>query len=447
MAPTEEKYKLLKRKVDTDFDIRCSIGQNLTCVCRSHTQLKEVLEDNDRLNTRLKKSKVKLGSLRREKDLLLDRLTKYEMPDSSDEDTDSLSSSGSDSDASSVSSDDGHSAKYGSRQQGDHPARWTQYDERYHGSGLSTPQSAMEVKSQGSKRSTGKKPVTKRAPVVTKTRKIQQVPMDADGKPILPVQIGIITVHALGEIVYDRKTFHNERYIYPVGYRASRPYQSMVNPEATTNYMCSVTDGGEGPRFHVVPEDSPENGIVANTATGAWTNIIKAANAIRKRDHSNSASGPDYFGFSHPTIAAIIQALPNAEKCGNYVWQNYEVIKGRGTKRVNRHLGGGGTPTPGNMTPNSHTQKNDAAGGGGGTSSTGSPTDKLDLPSENVGDGQSDMQVDQWENGSVVDEESVGGSRYTSPMDGEDGEEGGRGVDRGQRHGEEEDEEMFEEDD
>jgi len=42
---------------------------------------------------------------------------------------------------------------------------------------------------------------------------------------------------------------------------------------------------------------------------------------MRNKDHSNSASGPDYFGFTSSTIAKLIQDLPNADKCKNYRWQ------------------------------------------------------------------------------------------------------------------------------
>ncbi|KAI9098599.1 F/Y-rich N-terminus-domain-containing protein [Phlyctochytrium arcticum] len=183
-----------------------------------------------------------------------------------------------------------------------------------------------------------KKEGSKRAPVRTKLRKVQHVPLDEAGKPILPLQLGIITIYKLGEIVYDRRQFHSERYIYPVGYTVTRMYSSMIDPSKTVLYTCTITDGGDGPRFHVTPDDAPDRGVTASTATGAWTSIIRVANAIRQRDHSNSASGPDYFGFSHPTVAKLIQDLPNADKCESYVWQKFEEIKGRGTKRVNAKI-------------------------------------------------------------------------------------------------------------
>lgn len=55
-----------------------------------------------------------------------------------------------------------------------------------------------------------------------KTRRVQPIDRDEDGNPKLPQQIGVLTVLNLGTIVTDRPSFHNERYIFPVGYTVSR---------------------------------------------------------------------------------------------------------------------------------------------------------------------------------------------------------------------------------
>jgi len=104
----------------------------------------------------------------------------------------------------------------------------------------------------------------------------------------------------------------------------------MFNPDINTKYVCSILDGGEtGPKYHVVADDAPNDPIIANSATGAWTVIVRRANEIRNLERSNSASGPDYYGFTHPTVAKMIQDLPNADKCRNYVWQEFEVMQER----------------------------------------------------------------------------------------------------------------------
>lgn len=185
-------------------------------------------------------------------------------------------------------------------------------------------------------------------------RRVQPVPRGIDGQPILPVQIGILTVLSLGEIVYDRKTFHNERYLWPVGYTVQRSYQSTVHSDKSTIYKCSIIDGGTIPKFYIEAQDRNEP-IIANTATGVWTTIIKLSNKIRKREHSNSASGPDYYGFSNPTIAMLIQNLPNARKCENYVWQEFELMSKQSSKKA---VHNNKPASPINLSRNNSTENN-----------------------------------------------------------------------------------------
>ncbi|KAF9291353.1 hypothetical protein BGZ74_000389 [Mortierella antarctica] len=164
----------------------------------------------------------------------------------------------------------------------------------------------------------------KHRPGPPKVRKVLHVDRDEHGNVKLPVTIGILTILDIGHVVWDREAFHNERYIWPVGYRASRSYNSMIDPHQQTIYTCSIVDDGDAPKFQIDAEDRPGKPIIAGTATGAWTHVVKTANMIRRRDHSNSASGPDYFGFSNATIAKLIQDLPNADKCKTYVMQLFE---------------------------------------------------------------------------------------------------------------------------
>ncbi|KAG0170137.1 hypothetical protein DFQ30_002854 [Apophysomyces sp. BC1015] len=170
--------------------------------------------------------------------------------------------------------------------------------------------------------------------IAVKTRRVQPIERDDQGQPKLPQQIGVLTVLNLGKIVNDRDTFHNERYIFPVGYTVSRTYPSMVDPTSNTVITSTILDGGDGPRFHVVAADMPEQPIIANSATGAWTVVVRRSNEIRHREHSNSASGPDYYGFKHPTIAKLIQDLPGTDHLKHYVWQNFEEMEPRAAKGV-----------------------------------------------------------------------------------------------------------------
>jgi predicted SPOUT superfamily RNA methylase MTH1 len=108
----------------------------------------------------------------------------------------------------------------------------------------------------------------------------------------------------------------------------------MIDPHSNTVITSTIIDGGDAPRFHVVAADMPHEPIIANSATGAWTVVVRRSNEIRQRDHSNSASGPDYYGFKHPTIANLIQDLPGARNLKQYVWQTFEEMEPRAAKGV-----------------------------------------------------------------------------------------------------------------
>ncbi|ORY07076.1 hypothetical protein K493DRAFT_344176 [Basidiobolus meristosporus CBS 931.73] len=290
---SEEKYRKIKRK------------------------LKEVLEENDKVVDQLDKSKKQILRLRRERNLLLERIAKLEDSDSSN--ISSLSSTSSDSEG----PDDNLTRLSSAKRKFDKDTKSARQINSSKRSAPTTPVAPAPVKKRRKKRSE------------MKPRRVQQLDKDEKGNYVLPVQIGILTVINLGKVEWERDTFHNDRYIWPIGYTVRRTYSSMVDPDKQTTYVCSISDGGD---------EDQNNPIIANTATGAWTTVVKVANAIRKRDHSNSASGPDYYGFSHPTIAKMIQDLPNTDKCKNYVWQEFIVMQGRGPANRPRSLPA--TPVP-----------------------------------------------------------------------------------------------------
>ncbi|KAH8104641.1 hypothetical protein BXZ70DRAFT_887891 [Cristinia sonorae] len=158
--------------------------------------------------------------------------------------------------------------------------------------------------------------------VTTKSFSIPVVPRDKNHSPMLPLNVGIMTVLNLGSICM-REHFHTERYIFPIGYEVTRRYLSTVDPNAEVVYNCKIMDGGDGPKFQIIAADVPESPFTAGTATGAWSVVVRSANSIRNRQHSNSVSGPDFFGLGQNTIKHLIQELPGADMLKDYVWQKF----------------------------------------------------------------------------------------------------------------------------
>lgn len=159
-------------------------------------------------------------------------------------------------------------------------------------------------------------------------RLVQPIPLDSSGRPVFPIVLGGLTVYSLGEIITDRTLFHDECAIYPVGFCSTRVYASMRHPEQQCLYTCQIKDGGTGPQFEIVPEDDPQNAIVASSALTCHSNLLKViASNSSKTMAPIMPSGADFFGFSHPTIQNLIQSCPGARKCSNYRWIRFEVCR------------------------------------------------------------------------------------------------------------------------
>ncbi|CAO3599674.1 unnamed protein product [Absidia cylindrospora] len=295
----EDKYKKLKRK------------------------LRDIIKTNDAMLKQYGQTRKKIKTLTYERNLLLDNIARMEHMVSSDENSSDLLSDISDSgNDSEIDGDVKVSVKTMIKKQPEPRRRRVKKEANQHsGQDKTTVASAPPKRSKMSK-------------VQAKTRRVQPIERDESGNPKLPQQIGVLTVLKLGTIEPHREAFHNERYIFPIGYTVSRTYPSMVDPANNTVITSTIIDGGDGPRFHVEAADQKGQPIIANSATGAWTVVVRKTNEIRHRDHSNSASGPDYYGFKHPTIAKMIQDLPGAKELQHYVWQPFEEMEPRAAKGV-----------------------------------------------------------------------------------------------------------------
>ncbi|KAM6933012.1 transforming growth factor beta regulator 1 [Xenentodon cancila] len=183
------------------------------------------------------------------------------------------------------------------------------------------------------------KKISKKRKLADGSRKlVQPIPLDSSGRPVFPIVLGGLTVYSLGEIITDRMLFHDECAIYPVGFCSTRVFASMKSPEQQCLYTCQIKDGGAGPQFEIVPEEDPQNAIVASSALTCHSNLLKAiALNSSKSVRPIVPSGADFFGFSHPTIQNLIQSCPGARKCSNYRWIRFEVCR-RGDSQVPHSL-------------------------------------------------------------------------------------------------------------
>lgn len=161
-----------------------------------------------------------------------------------------------------------------------------------------------------------------------------------DGSVEMPLQFVSLTVTSLGEIVFVGEKFHSRRYIFPLGYTSKRSYYSLKDPTKKCEYIQEVIANPKNssePQFRLTCEDDALNPIVSSTPSGVWSEVLERIKpqreAIVGRTLHSTISGPEQFGFSHPIIHALIEELPNADKCAIYDRSAFFIPDARGKRK------------------------------------------------------------------------------------------------------------------
>ena len=156
--------------------------------------LRECITENEKLSLKINHLKYSNMMLRKERDLLLERLAKTN--------TDLLSS---DSEAE------------------------TEMKSKIFGKSNGIPGSSVKSTPKSKQTgSTNQTPTDFREPK-KKLRRAHYVACDESGLPILPADIGVFKLLSLGTVCI-KFGYHSEKYIYPIGYSASRYiYADLVN--------------------------------------------------------------------------------------------------------------------------------------------------------------------------------------------------------------------------
>ncbi|XP_065888716.1 transforming growth factor beta regulator 1-like [Dysidea avara] len=157
-------------------------------------------------------------------------------------------------------------------------------------------------------------------------KKIQAIPLKEDGSPVYPINLGGLQVVNLGHVIHDRPSYHTERYILPVGYCSRRSYFSIKEPASRCMYTCKILDGGENPTFEVTSEENPSQPIRGSSSSSCHAILLKAINKARGKDATNTGSGPEFFGYSHPVIVNLLQKLPDVSLCTKYKPMKFQEV-------------------------------------------------------------------------------------------------------------------------
>ena len=106
--------------------------------------------------------------------------------------------------------------------------------------------------------------------------------------------------------------------------RSTKVYFSYKEPAKHIEYTSEILSGGpRGPLFSVTASDDLDNPIQGSTATACWSTILNKVRKERTRQGlgktGTAVSGPEFFGYAMPEIAACIEGLDGADTCKNYV--------------------------------------------------------------------------------------------------------------------------------
>lgn len=132
------------------------------------------------------------------------------------------------------------------------------------------------------------------------TRKKSKPQSDIPSKPVLPIELGELTVHQLGEVT-DKVD------VCPVGFRSTRLFTDVQQPQLVCSYTCSVVDDGSNRRFEITHEKEPDKPFTGSSADETYLKLLKAIEPATEITDANGL-GSLFFGFTHPTIQAYLKA-------------------------------------------------------------------------------------------------------------------------------------------
>jgi len=146
--------------------------------------------------------------------------------------------------------------------------------------------------------------------------------------PIGPV--GGVTIECLGTVLHSpedaKKGWSNLNYILPLGFKTKKLYSKLdpanLEEKCTWTQEIKMDETEKTPLFSLTTEDGSIV-IEKKSATACWGEVLQRAKAIREQKgevaKKTAISGPEFFGYSLHSVRLMIEQLPNAEKCEEYV--------------------------------------------------------------------------------------------------------------------------------
>ena len=140
------------------------------------------------------------------------------------------------------------------------------------------------------------------------------------------LRIGSMTFLNVGQLLpHQLHTFHNEEFIFPIGYKIMRYYWSFRNVNKRTSYYCSIQEKDGKPEFVIeVVEPGHDNLIFTDTSCKAvWMKVLTEVETLRIKAKCTKVfpeyiNGDDLFGLTEPTVVKVLESLPGIESLTDY---------------------------------------------------------------------------------------------------------------------------------
>eukprot|EP00741_Cyanophora_paradoxa_P010942 tig00020553_g10578.t1 len=135
-----------------------------------------------------------------------------------------------------------------------------------------------------------------------------------------------ILVRQWGRVVWNKPGFHDEKLIYPAGYRCEFDLPGPTLPTNRTTWLFEIMDVGDfNPMFKAVPLNDPKSVDLSADLEQLWSRVkaipesLLSLPGVPRADRLHFTKLDGYmFGLRHPEIRRRIKALPNVDKCQRF---------------------------------------------------------------------------------------------------------------------------------
>ena len=132
------------------------------------------------------------------------------------------------------------------------------------------------------------------------------------------LRVGSLIFLSVGQLLpHQLQNFHNQNFIYPIGYKIIRFYWSMRHLNKRCKYICSIHESFGKPEFRVVIQEGVDDDVEFKDSSpkALWHRILDQIASMRRENQCvqvfpQFVSGEDLFGLTEPAVVRVLESLP-----------------------------------------------------------------------------------------------------------------------------------------